>query len=257
MHASFQRPAHTHIHTRALTHTHTHTHTHIHTHTHTHTRLVLVLVDTAIRSRVLNEEATTTTRDRSTDDVLDHPPGESSESRLHTQTGNWNDHWLLDAKVLRRTDAAGNLAWTYNTDHTWSNELNSKTIRTDEAQPQMPVQMMKEKIQMLLVPYRTYEQVSPQHSSPEPSSTPGTLLTTSLKSHWKCTLCRTLMAVAIGLSAKRTPTDLTINVLGWLLIITSRSVKLSPLGPNLSYRVPGVTSDITPTQIAPSQIPPT
>ena len=142
-------------HTRA--HARTHTRTHAHTHTH------LVLVNTAIRSRVLNEETTTTTRDRSADDVLDRPPGESSESRLHIQTGNWNDHWLLDAKVLRHTDAAGNLAWTYSTDHTWSNELNSKTIRTDEAQPQMPVQMMKEKIQMLLVPYCTYERLSPQH----------------------------------------------------------------------------------------------
>ena len=83
------------------------------TSTRTHARLVLV--NTAIRLRALNEEPTTTTRDRSADDVLDRPPG---ESRLHTLIGNWNDHWLLDAKVLRHTDAAGNLAWTYNTDHT-------------------------------------------------------------------------------------------------------------------------------------------
>ena len=95
--------------------THTHVRERAHTHTHLVLVLILILVNTAIRSRVLNEEVTTT-RDRSADDVLDCPLGESSESRLHTPTG--NDHWLLDAKLLWRTDAAGNLAWTCNIDHT-------------------------------------------------------------------------------------------------------------------------------------------
>ena len=111
---------HTHTYTHTRTHMHTHTHTHTnthtntHTHTHTHTHVVLVLVNTTIRSRVLNEEATTR-RDKSADGVFDHP---LCESRLHSQTENWNDHWLLDTQLLRHTYATGNFALTNNTGHT-------------------------------------------------------------------------------------------------------------------------------------------
>ena len=56
-------------------------------------------------------------------------------------------------------------------------------------------------------------------STPELPLAPGIVSTTSLKSYWKCTLGRILMAVAIILSTKWITTDLTINVLGWLLII--------------------------------------